>query len=156
MLTRPCTELAKASRPASEPIWPPGAILGAMACVRVASTPNPNAMKFTLDITLPGRILANRGDDVEDVFTAAVLEIVGVASIFAVNDFVTVTRIPGADWDPIVCAVEEAAAKHLPGGAPGASAEAVEHARALLREALTRPAPAAVEIQPGAHRRRDR
>jgi Scaffold protein Nfu/NifU N terminal len=127
-----------------------------MACVRLASTPNPNAMKFTLDITLPERILANRGDDVEDVFTAAVLTIPGVASIFAVNDFVTITRVPGTDWEPIVCGVEEAAAKHLPGGQAGASAEAVEQARALLREALTRPAATAVEIQPSAHRRRDR
>ena len=113
-------------------------------------------MKFTLDVTLPERILANRGDDVEDAFTAAVLVIPGVASVFGVNDFVTITRVPGADWDPIVCAVEEAAAKHLPGGQAGASAEAVERARALLREALTRPMATAVEIQPGAHRRRDR
>jgi hypothetical protein len=155
-MDRPCSELAEASRPAGEPIWPIGAILDAMACVRPASTPNPNAMKFTLDVTLPGRILANRGDDVEDAFTAAVLTIPGVASIFAMNDFVTVTRVPGADWDPIVCAVEEAAAKHLPGGQAGASAEPVEQARALLREALTRPAPTAVEVQPGAQRRRDR
>lgn len=113
-------------------------------------------MKFTLDITLPERILANRGDDVEDVFTAAVLTIPGVASIFAVKDFVTITRVPGTDWEPIVCGVEEAAAKHLSGGQAGASAEAVEQARALLREALTRPAATAVAIQPGVHRRGDR
>jgi hypothetical protein len=37
----------------------------------------------------------------------------GVASVFGVNDFVTVTRTPGADWDPIVTAVREAAAAHL-------------------------------------------
>ena len=112
-------------------------------------------MKFTLDVTLPERILANRGDDVEDAFTAAVLATPGVASMFGVNDFVTITRVPGADWDPIVCAVEEAAAQHLPGGQASASAEAVERARALLREALTRPAATTVEIQPSAHRRRD-
>jgi len=130
---REALELAGASRPAGEPIWPIGAMLDAMACVRLASTPNPNAMKFTLDITLLERILANRGDGVEDVFTAAALTIPGVASIFAVNDFVTITRVPGTDWDPIVCAVEEAAAKHLPGGQAGASAEAVARARALWR-----------------------
>ena len=127
-----------------------------MACVRLTPTPNPNAMKFALDVTLPERILANSGDDVEDAFTAAVLAIRGVASVFGVNDFVTITRVPGADWDPIVCAVEEAAAKHLLCGQASASAEAVERARALLREALTRPAATPVEIQPGAHRRRDR
>jgi hypothetical protein len=30
-----------------------------------------------------------------------------------VNDFVTVTRQPGADWAPIVAAVQAAAATHL-------------------------------------------
>ena len=90
------------------------------------------------------------------MFTAAVLTIPGVASTFAVNDFVTITRVPGADWDPIVCAVEEAAAKHLPGSQAGVSAEAVEQTRALPREALTRPAATAVEIQRGTHRRGDR
>ena len=31
---------------------------GLMACVRASRTPNPNAMKFTLDVTLSERILA--------------------------------------------------------------------------------------------------
>jgi hypothetical protein len=36
-----------------------------------------------------------------------------VANLFGVNDFVTVTRQPGADWDPIIAAVRAAAAEHL-------------------------------------------
>ncbi len=60
-------------------------------------------MKFTLDVTLPERILANRGDDVADAFTGALLAIDGVASVFGVNDFVTITRERGAEWEPIVC-----------------------------------------------------
>jgi hypothetical protein len=36
-----------------------------------------------------------------------------VASVFGVNDFVTVTRQPGADWGPITEAVQAAAAEHL-------------------------------------------
>jgi hypothetical protein len=36
-----------------------------------------------------------------------------VASIFGVNDFVTITRSAGATWDPIVEAVQAAAAEHL-------------------------------------------
>ena len=65
--------------PPRESKGPIDAILDAMACVHTSPTPNPgNAMKFTLDINLPARILANRGDDVEDVFTAAVLAIPGV------------------------------------------------------------------------------
>jgi len=30
-----------------------------------------------------------------------------------VNDFVTITRQPGADWEQIVAAVQAAAAEHL-------------------------------------------
>jgi hypothetical protein len=44
----------------------------------------------------------------EDVFAVG-----GVAAIFGVNDFVTVTRQPGADWGPIVAAVQAAAEAHL-------------------------------------------
>ena len=70
----------------------------------------PGRDEFALDITLPQRLLADRGDSVEDGFTRAVLAIDGVASVFGVNDFVTVTRVQGADWSPIVGAVEDAAA----------------------------------------------
>ncbi|MDQ1432048.1 MAG: hypothetical protein QOF40_2650 [Actinomycetota bacterium] len=125
-----------------------------MACVRPTSTPNPDAMKFELDIELPERILAKRGDDVDDPFTHAVLAVDGVASVFGVNDFVTVTRIAGADWDPVVVAVEEAAATYLPTCPAQPSTEAVERARTLLREAARGPAVTKVEIQ--LHPRRDR
>jgi hypothetical protein len=104
-------------------------------------------MKFTLDVTLPTRLLANRGDDVEDAFARAVLAIDGVASVFGVNDFVTVTRVHGADWAPIRDAVEDAAARYLPSCPAGPSTDAVARARELLREAARRPARTGVEIQ---------
>jgi hypothetical protein len=119
-----------------------------MARVQPRATPNPNAMKFVLDIALPERIVANRGDDAQDAFTRAVLAAEGVASVFGMNDFVTVTRVPGADWVPIACAVEDAAARHLPECTSQPSSDAVERARALLREALTRPAATPVDIRP--------
>ncbi len=60
-------------------------------------------MKFTLDTSVP--------DDLEESsFGKAILAIPGVASIFGVVDFVTVTRAPDADWDAIVPAVIDAAA----------------------------------------------
>ena len=74
-----------------------------MASASPSPTPNPNAMKFTLDASVP--------DDLEaSPFGQALLAIPGVASIFGVVDFVTVTRVPDADWDGIVPAVIEAAA----------------------------------------------
>ena len=118
-------------------------------------TPNPNAMRFALDISLPERLLANRGDDIEDAFTRAVLAVEGVASVFGVTDFVTVTRVDGADWEPIVCAVEDAAATYLPTCPGTPSTDAVERARNLLREAARRPATTPVEIQPRLRRAGD-
>ena len=46
-------------------------------------------------------------------FAAEVFAAGGVAAVFGVNDFVTVTRLPGADWEPIIAAVQAAAAAHL-------------------------------------------
>ncbi len=120
-----------------------------MACARPESTPNPDAMKFILDVTLPERLLANRGDDVNDPFVRALLAIDGVASVFGINDFVTVTRERDADWDSIVGSVEDAAARCLPSCPGGPSAETVERARGLLRDAVRKPATTIVEIQTG-------
>ena len=103
-------------------------------------------MKFTLDITLPARINANRGDETDDPFARAVLALDGVASVFGVNDFVTITRMADADWDPIVCAVEEAAETHLPNSTAGPIVDEVEAARKLLRDAVAPPTRTPLEL----------
>jgi hypothetical protein len=77
-------------------------------------TPNPNAMKFTLDVTLPETLsVASREAAAGIPFAEAVFAAGGVASIFGVNDFVTITRQPGSDWEPIVAAVVAAAEANL-------------------------------------------
>jgi len=77
-------------------------------------TPNPDAMKYTLDVTLPGSFNATSPEAAaEHPFAAAVMAAGGVAAVFGGNDFVTVTRQPGADWGPITEAVQAAAAEHL-------------------------------------------
>jgi Scaffold protein Nfu/NifU N terminal len=70
-------------------------------------------MKFTLDTKLEAMFNASKAEEAVNPFAAEVLAIDGVASVFGVNDFVTVTRRPGADWEPIVAAVHAAAATHL-------------------------------------------
>ena len=117
-----------------------------MARVRPSTTPNPNAMKFTLDVTLAERIDTTRGEGEDTPFARAVLAVDGVASVFGVNDFVTVTREPDADWDPIVCAVEDAAAEHLGNEPSGSGSDEVAAARKLLRDAVAPPKPRSVEI----------
>jgi len=85
-----------------------------MATASPAPTPNPNALRFQLDTTLPETINFKDAAAASDhPFARAVFEVDGVVGVFGVNDFVTVTRAPDADWDPIVAAVQAAAAEHL-------------------------------------------
>jgi hypothetical protein len=71
-------------------------------------------MKYTLDVKLPSTInFANADAAAGHPFAKAVFDAGGVASLFGVNDFVTVTRQPGADWDAITTSVQAAAAEHL-------------------------------------------
>ena len=71
-------------------------------------------MKFTLDTTLPAMLNVKSADAAVGMpFVEAVFAAGGVASVFGVNDFVTVTRQPGYEWDPIVEAVVAAAATNL-------------------------------------------
>lgn len=83
-----------------------------MATATPSPTPNPDAMKFTLDVKLGEMFNVLSAADAATPFAQAVFAAPGVAALFGVNDFVTVTRVPGADWAPIVAAVQEAAA-HL-------------------------------------------
>lgn len=85
-----------------------------MATANPTPSPNPNALKFELDVTLPDSInFASAEDAAGHPFAAEVFAVPGVTSIFGVNDFVTVNRVPDADWEPIIAAVQSAAAAHL-------------------------------------------
>jgi Scaffold protein Nfu/NifU N terminal len=84
-----------------------------MAAATPSPTPNPNAMKFTLDRTLPEMFDISSAEAAATPFQQAVFAAPGVASLFGVNDFVTVTRQPDTDWEPIIDAVVAAAAQHL-------------------------------------------
>ena len=85
-----------------------------MATATPSPSPNPNALRFGLDVTLPDTLSFNSAEEAAShPFAAAVFEAPGVASIFGVNDFVTINRLPDMDWEPIVAAVQAAAAEHL-------------------------------------------
>lgn len=85
-------------------VWRATGKTAAMATATPTPTPNPNAMKFTLDATVPADLEGSP-------FGQELLAIPGVASIFGVVDFVTVTRDGDAAWEPIVDAVVAAAAR---------------------------------------------
>jgi hypothetical protein len=70
-------------------------------------------MKFTLDVTLGSMINVSGPDEADTEFARAVFSAPGVTNLFGVNDFVTVTRSADAPWEPIIEAVQAAAADHL-------------------------------------------
>jgi hypothetical protein len=84
-----------------------------MARATPTPTPNPNATKFVLDTSVPEMFNVMSPDEATTPFTAAVMALPGVASVFGVNDFVTVTKSPDASWDAITEAVVALAAEHL-------------------------------------------
>lgn len=85
-----------------------------MATATPSDTPNPDATKYTLDVSFAEMVTyASAEDAAGHPFAAAVFGAPGVASLFATADFCTVTREPGADWAPITAAVQAAAAQHL-------------------------------------------
>ncbi len=85
-----------------------------MASATPSPTPNPDAMKYSLDVTLEGMVTYSSAEAAaDDPFASEVFAGGGVASLFGTADFFTVTRRPGADWDTITATVQAAAARHL-------------------------------------------
>lgn len=74
-----------------------------MAHATPAETPNPNAMKFTLDVTLPEMVNApSPAAATGQPLAESLFAIEGVVGVFATADFVTVSKRADADWDAIV------------------------------------------------------
>ncbi len=85
-----------------------------MATATPQPSPNPNALRFQLDVTLPALVSFAGAEEAEGhPFARAVFAAGNVTNVFATNDFVTVSRVAGADWEPIIAAVQQAAADHL-------------------------------------------
>ena len=85
-----------------------------MASAEPSTTPNPNAMKFTLDVTLPATVDVRSPEAAAgDPLAERIVAIPGVVMLFGTADFLTVTREEGADWDQIVPAVQAVVADAL-------------------------------------------
>lgn len=79
--------------------------------VRFQATPNPNAGKFVADRPLvegkASRSFYTAEQAAAEPVAAALFDLDGVASIFMVEDFVTVTKQPDADWSSLIPRVTE-------------------------------------------------
>ncbi|MCU1455886.1 MAG: hypothetical protein JWN46_4032 [Acidimicrobiales bacterium] len=85
-----------------------------MATVTPSATPNPNAVKFTLDAPLDEMVNITRPEDAAATpFAAALFALDGVVGVFGTADFVTVSKSPGADWNVLTPAITAILADHL-------------------------------------------
>lgn len=79
-----------------------------MRVLRVEMTPNPNARKFVLSQGFGGERVsffdasAARGH----VLGEALFAVEGVACVMLLGDFATITKTPGAKWEPVVAGVK--------------------------------------------------
>jgi hypothetical protein len=78
--------------------------------VRFQPTPNPNAGKFTLNRKVmegkASKSFYNAEDAADSPVAAALFEVEGVVSLFMVDDFITVTKSPEADWETLIPKVQ--------------------------------------------------
>lgn len=78
--------------------------------VRFSPTPNPNAGKFTLNRKVlegsASRSFYNADDAADHALAAALFDVEGVASLFMVDDFLTVTKTPDAEWATLIPQVQ--------------------------------------------------
>ncbi len=87
--------------------------------VEVQPTPNVNAMKFLLNRRVTeGRSQTFRSpvEAASSALAQALLAIPGVVQVFFLNNFITVTRAPGAEWSAIVAQAETVIRTHLGAG----------------------------------------
>ncbi len=86
------------------------------ANVSVQSTPNPNAMKFSLDrpvIDGTSRTFANAEDAATNPIAEKLFSIKGVKQVFLLGSFVTVTKQTEAFWPDVAPEIEVALRNHF-------------------------------------------
>lgn len=77
------------------------------ANVNVSTTPNEHALKFSLDrpaIESGHKTYNNAEAAAESPVAQALFQLEGVASVFLMADFITVTKNPGASWETLQAA----------------------------------------------------
>lgn len=74
--------------------------------VTFSATPNPNAGKFTIGRPVvdgkASRSFHNAQQAADDDVASALFQLDGVASVFMVSDFVTVTKREEASWSDLI------------------------------------------------------
>ena len=81
-----------------------------MARIRFSPTPNPNSLKFTLDegtFVSSGMESFNSPEEAEShTLGSRLFAIPGIANVFILPQFLTITKHPAADWDQLITEIE--------------------------------------------------
>ena len=82
--------------------------------IAVSATPNPHAVKFTLNRTVAAKGETYRGDPaaVPTPWAKALLSIPGIVGVYGVNNFISMNKKPDVEWDAIIPQAE-AALRHV-------------------------------------------
>lgn len=81
----------------------------------ISGTPNVNSIKITFDRPMRtggSRTYKSAAEATDSALVADLFGVAGVQSVFVLNNFITVTRDPAADWAVLVPAVETVMKKH--------------------------------------------
>jgi len=84
----------------------------------VSPTPNPNAMKFTVEVKLVAagsRTFDSAKEAEADPLAKCLFAVTGVKSVFILGSFVTVTRVAGVGWSDLLPRLERAMREHFGG-----------------------------------------
>ena len=83
----------------------------------IQPTPNPNSLKFMARDTLfdvPAMVTGSTPEEAGgNELAMRLLSIDGIANVFIVPQFLTITKSPGVQWDDLLPSVEELIASQL-------------------------------------------
>ena len=73
----------------------------------VQATPNPNALKVTVNrVVAPRSVTYRDAAGAEAPWARELLGITGITQVFALNNFLSITKASGIEWETIVPQVE--------------------------------------------------
>lgn len=81
--------------------------------IQVESTPNPNAVKFSVGQSVGGPATFVAGQTTDNEMAHELLELPGVTSIFLTADFVTISKSADSDWSDIVPRATDILTEHF-------------------------------------------
>ncbi len=84
--------------------------------IDVQPTPNVNALKFVLNRRLTegrSQTFRTREEAASSALAAALLAVPGIVQVFLLNDFITITRNPSAQWESIAAEAEDIIKRHF-------------------------------------------